>query len=261
MSLDTFRARFELRSEQIDGEAWDFVESDGPGEALVMLPGALGTCEIFYKQFEAFAEDHRLIAVSYPGLQDGARVAEGLAEFLRRRSLASCSLLGSSLGGYWLQVFAARFPQAVEALILANTFIDGGPVQANPLFDRRQLLRERPEETRQRWGAFLAGLPEGELKTVLNDLARRQTAENLRGRLLAVVTGPPAPVLPPARISVVQCDDDATLSGDIALAMRERFAAAAIHRLPTGGHYPHVVNPADFNGVVAQALGVGFKAR
>ena len=52
MKLETFRRRFPVKTVRAAGQPWGVIETKGkPGAPiLVMLPGTLGTAEIFWNQ-------------------------------------------------------------------------------------------------------------------------------------------------------------------------------------------------------------------
>lgn len=83
----------------IAGEVWPYIDTRAEGPVLVMLPGSVGTCEMFYKQIAALGERVRIISVSYPAVADPARLADGLAGLLDHLGLPRASVLGSSFGG------------------------------------------------------------------------------------------------------------------------------------------------------------------
>ena len=128
MTLAEFRRQHAVRTSTLGAVEWSWVAA-GSGPCLVLLPGAQGTAEIFFKQF-ALADRWRVLAVTYPAQTDGARLADGLAAFLDSMGIERASLAATSLGGYVAQLFAARHPQRVAKLILTCTFVDPGPLQA-----------------------------------------------------------------------------------------------------------------------------------
>ena len=117
------------------GEAWPYIDTGGKGQVLIMLPGSVGTCEMFYKQIAALGQKLRIVSVSYPALSDPSRLADGLADLMDHLGLPRASILGSSFGGYWAQFFALRHPGRLDHLFLGNIFLSPDELFANPLFD------------------------------------------------------------------------------------------------------------------------------
>lgn len=99
-----------------------------------MLPGSVGTCEMFFKQIASLSSTFRIISVSYPAEPDPVKLADGLAVLMDGLALKTASILGSSFGGYWAQFLALRHPERVDRLLLGNIFIAPYELFANPLF-------------------------------------------------------------------------------------------------------------------------------
>ncbi len=124
-----------IRVMRINELDWRYIDTGGSGPALIMLPGSVGTCEMFFKQIGSLSGAIRIIAVSYPAQPDPTLLADGLAALMTTLGLARASVLGSSFGGYWAQFVALRHPARVETLFLGNIFITPDELFTNPLFD------------------------------------------------------------------------------------------------------------------------------
>jgi len=262
MSLSALRARFSEQTMPVGGETWRYIDTedggaDGSRPTLVMLPGAQGTEEVFYKQILALSPAARVIAVWYPALSDATALAAGLRALLQGLGAGPVTLLGTSFGGYIAQMFAASYPEQVDRLILANSFVDPAPAQAKgrPLAE----LQATPAATLlAAMVERLRGQPESELKAVLLDqLETRQDAENLKARVVGIAAATPVPTLPlaDARITIIECADDPVISPDMRAAVRDRYAASAVHTLPRGGHSPYITMADDYNRIIGELLG------
>ena len=115
----------------VPGGEWHYRETRRDGTVLVLLPGAQATADLFYRVAAALGRDLRVITATPPPLADCWAIADSLAHFLDALGLRRANLLGSSLSGHVLQLFAQRYPQRVEKLFLANTFADAAPFQAH----------------------------------------------------------------------------------------------------------------------------------
>lgn len=246
-----------IRVIRVDGYDWPHIDTGGSGPALVMLPGSVGTCEMFFKQIASLGRRFRIVSVSYPAEADPAYLADGLAGLMTALDLPRASVLGSSFGGYWAQFFALRHPDRVETLFLGNIFVTPEELFTNPLFDP-DWVRETPAADLQRtWRDRLAQATDSELKRIQIDmLAGRQSADNLKARFIGVTNAqacPPLPI-PSSRIVVIDCDDDPLIPPVSRQAVRDRYPGADIHTLPTGGHYPHILNQDAYDSIVAGRL-------
>jgi len=253
MTLAEFRRQHAVRASTLNGAEWSWVAA-GSGPCLVLLPGAQGTAEVFFKQF-ALADRWRVVAVTYPAQTDGAVLADGLAGFLDSLGIARASLAGTSLGGYVAQLFAARHPERVEKLILTCTFVDPGPVQAP---EKLAAARDTPADTlKQQALGRVRAAPEGELKGVQLDLiGEKQSAANIQARMLAVQMAQPVPPLTiaPGDITVIDCDNDPVIPPAVRAAVRERYAGAGHFNIAGGSHYPYILCGDEYNRIVAARL-------
>lgn len=242
---------------QIGGYAWPHLDTGGDGPALVLLPGSVGTCEMFYKQIAALGHDLRLISVSYPAIADPTQLADGLAGLMDHLGLAKASVLGSSFAGYWAQFFALRHGGRVETLFLGNTFVTAEELYANPLFDPDWVHDTDATQMQAFWRDRVAKAPDSELKALqLDMLSGRQDADNLKARFVGVVEAkacPPLPI-PDSRIVIIDCADDPIIPLASRDAVRSHYPAASSTTLASGGHYPHILNADAYNAVITRHL-------
>jgi pimeloyl-ACP methyl ester carboxylesterase len=99
----------------------------GTGFPLVLLHGNGGDHTYFKHQMDAFAQHYRVIAVDTRGHGESPRgeapftleqFAEDLKEFLDEMGISKCHLLGFSDGGNIALIFALKYPQYLEKLVL-----------------------------------------------------------------------------------------------------------------------------------------------
>ncbi len=122
-ALAECRARYPLGELKIDGAIWSFLDTDTGDATLLLLPGAMGFADTAFHFVLAFAPQMRVISVSYPDtVTDGDRLVDGLAALLAARGVAAAHVVGGSYSGLVAQRLAARYPQRVASLILANTW-------------------------------------------------------------------------------------------------------------------------------------------
>ena len=246
---------------------WKLIDAKGPTGApvLLLLPGTLGTAEIFSEVFQRLGGKLRIVAVTYPMIDGIERLADSLAALLTTLGIPRASVAGSSLGGFLTQHFAARHPGRVEHLLLGNTLWDPGQVRRIVGGASVQQLRAAPASKHQAMVlGSLDAWPEVEpgvvrLKSILQDSGKRLLgARAIKARVLAVQAAPAAPRLtvPDSRITLLDCADDPLLPRAVQDAMVQRYPAARHVRMKIGGHYPYILRPAEYCEVLAQALGL-----
>jgi pimeloyl-ACP methyl ester carboxylesterase len=265
MDLDQFRLKFPERREHVAGLTWGVIETAPPPGApvLAMLPGTLGTAQIFWNQIAALADDVRIISVTYPIVDDLVRLAEGLAQLFDALGIERGSVLGSSLGGYLAQKFAALYPERVDQIFIGNSLCD--PYIANPNRPPAQELRALPpEKHREIVLGSVAGWREPEpifteLKRILVESGSELiSAEALKARVLAVAGGGEIPELeiPDERIVIIDCEDDPLLAAPARDDVVRRYPGAELLRLPVGGHYPYITRPEAYTALIRRRLQV-----
>jgi pimeloyl-ACP methyl ester carboxylesterase len=263
MTQDEFRRKFKPRRLRAGGLSWEVIETKGKpgGPALLMLPGTLGTAELWWNQIAALADAVRIVAVTYPRIGEIERLADGIAALMTRCGLARASLVGSSLGGYLAQFVAARHPDRVETLFIGNSLTD--PKQVNPARKSPAELRRAPPAALR---AIVLGSVEGwsepepifaAIKRILRHSGTKLiSGPKLKARVLAVATGTKVPklALPPERIVILDCADDPLIPESTRALMRKVYPKAHAYTLPVGGHYPYVTRPARYTEILREHL-------
>ena len=114
----------------LDGYGVHYVDQ-GEGPAVVLIHGFGGSTYSYRHQIPAFSRDHRVIAVDLKGFGYSERRADAglsatdqvrmLKRLLDRLGVAHAAFVGHSMGGAVVQRFAATYPEAVDALVLAGS--------------------------------------------------------------------------------------------------------------------------------------------
>ena len=108
----------------------------GSGEPLILLHGNGESKEYFEFQIPYFAKDYRVIAIDtrgHGGTPKGTKpfklwqFAEDLKDFMEEKGIEKANILGFSDGGNIAVLFALKYPEKVDRLILngANIFPEG----------------------------------------------------------------------------------------------------------------------------------------
>jgi maspardin len=263
MELEEFRRLYAERHETVAGRPWGFIETKGGPEApvLVMLPGTLGTAQIFWNQIAALGDRIRIVSVTYPPIDQIEPLADALADLLDHLKIERASVLGSSLGGYLAQWFAARHPDRVDHIFIGNSLSD--PKIVNPSRKSAAELRQLPGEAHQ---AIVLGSVEtwsepepvfAAMKEVLRESGRALiSADALKARVLVVAGGGAVPVvrLSSDKVTVIDCEDDPLIPAAGREDVVQRYPGAELLRLPVGGHYPYITRPEAYNAVIERRL-------
>lgn len=241
---------------------WGVTRIGEIGPALVLIPGTLGHGDIFWQQIEQLHGRARIVALTYPHSGGVADWAQDLNALMDRAGFDSATVLGSSLGGYLVQYFAATFPHRVNTLVAANTLSSSSEIAALPQYANidgtsieelragtaerlRSRAAEHPED------APLSGLLLGELESRIPEAALRTRLKALRY----------APELPPValvrdRIVTVESDDDPLITPAMRARVRARLNPGRSVRFESGGHFPYVSRPDAYVKMLEETLGI-----
>ena len=262
-SRDAFLARHPEIRIALDGRDWGLIDTGGAGEVVLFLPGTLGRADVFFQQIDALAPHMRVLAVSYPADGGIAEWVEDLATLLDQRGIRHAAVLGSSLGGYLAQALASAHPARVNHLFAANTLSSTTGIAERPPYalDLRRApiadLRAGFGTAMQAWGQThpeqtdLVGL-------LLAEGAARIPEGELRARLAALKDTAPLEVdsRPPAQTTIIETDDDPLIPPTLRAGVRHRLAGAAVFRFQWGGHFPYVLRPELYTGLIRARMGL-----
>ncbi len=141
----------DVKIKQVDSRPLEFVTRAGPGPLVVFENGLGGQMEWWGKVLSALPADTPYFAYNRPGMgksapavtpRDGEHIVEELRRALKQEGLQPpYVLVGHSLGGLYMQLFARKHPQEVGALILVDSthpkqFEGAGAMENQSLFVR-----------------------------------------------------------------------------------------------------------------------------
>ena len=247
----------------LNGREWGYIDA-GSGPVLILIPGTLGRCDIFWQQIAALKDRLRIVATTYPATGGVREWADDLEALMDHLGIEKGTVLGSSLGGYMAQYLAGHAPERVERLVAANTLhsVEGMDQRMPYALD----LRNAPiEDLRAGFGNGLGQWKETHpdqadlVDLLLMEVGGRIPEEELRSRLLALKEGPelPEPGIPVERIFTIEADDDPLIPPEMRRAVRARLKPAAAYRFTSGGHFPYVARPDDYTALLEQVMGLG----
>ncbi|MDQ7069762.1 MAG: alpha/beta hydrolase [Rhodobacterales bacterium] len=260
---DAFSAASPETRQAVNSREWGVLQVGNSGPALVLLPGTLGRGDIFWNQITDLRNHARILSLTYPqsgSLQDWA---SDISTLMATHKFENSVILGSSLGGYVAQYFAATYPDQTKALIAANTLHSVAMLSELPPYNAD--LDTIPNDTLMQ--GFLDGLTqwaaEEPARTDLIDLliaevSGRIPVPELRSRLKALKNGPELPLiaLKKQHIFTVDSGDDRLIPPPMRAAVRARLDPFRAAHFETGTHFPYLTHPADYSAMIANILGV-----
>jgi len=247
-------------------------EASGDGEPLIVLHGLFGSLDNWRSisarlsgQFTVFALDQRNHGASaHAAEMDYLLMAQDVVEFLDKRGISHCHVLGHSMGGKTAMQLALSYPNRVNKLIVADIAPRSYPPWHEQMIGGMLDLDLAHFQSRTQMEAALApavpDLPTRRflLKNVVRGPGNRfawrmgleQIDANYSRLTQAVLAGEPfeKPVL-----FIRGADSDYILESDFC-EIRRLFPQAEIKTLPDAGHLLHIQTPQEFVRVVTEFL-------
>ncbi len=191
------------------------------------------------------------------------RGADVVAEFLAALGLPKAIIMGLSMGGYIAMALARRYPQVVQALILADTkaAADDDAARAN-----RDKLIEKVQSggARAAANALLPKLMNTQNQqtnpasfTLAETIALRQSPEGIIAGLEALRDRPDAaPELPNIAVPtlVIVGEHDEVTPPLTAARLTSLISGSELLHIPGAGHLSNLENPGAFNAAVIAFL-------
>ena len=243
----------------------------GEGPAIVFLHGVGGGAESWDAQLAAFGESRRALAWDMPGYGASRPLAspgfdgwaEALAGWLDSLSIATCVLVGHSIGGMIAQTFMKTHADRVSRLVLSAT----SPAFGNPDGEFQQNF------VRSRIGPLDKGATMAELaQRFVPELLGKAAPEAARRNAVSVMSRVPDRTYRAAMQALVRFDERASL-GDIAVPtlliageddnaapprvmqrMAEKMRNARVVTVPGMGHLGNIEMPQAYNEIVSSFL-------
>lgn len=149
-------------------------ESFGSGSPIVAAHGLTGNRHITKRQFQSLSSQFRIIVfdqrghndsspVTVPNFYNPDRMAEDIRNIMDAYEIEKAIIQGESMGAATSLLFALKYPQRVESLILtgpafsdkANPAIESLRVMAHEIktFGKKHYLNLSEQRMRENWGA------------------------------------------------------------------------------------------------------------
>ena len=260
---DAFAATHPELRQTINGREWGVLSAGTKGATIILLPGTLGRADIFWNQIEDLQDHARIIALTYPNSGSINEWCEDIAAIMSLDGIDKAVVLGSSLGGYVAQYFAASYPEKVSTLIAANTLPSAeivinippynGDLEGLPI----DVLRQGFAKGMSDWAEY-----EPERKDLI-DLLRQEFSgripeDELRQRLIALKSAPEINRRQNRKFGVVTVEslDDRLIPQPIRDALRDALSPDISYYFRHGSHFPYITFAKAYSAIVLNALGI-----
>ena len=139
---------------QQDGK-FEFLETGGPGEPLVLLHGLFGGLSNFGAQIEQFKDRYNVVVPTLPIFTLPLRkvslagLVDHLAEFIEHKGYPPVHIMGNSLGGHVAILYALAHPDRIASIILSGSSGLFESAMGNSLPPRKnyEFIKKKTEST------------------------------------------------------------------------------------------------------------------
>ena len=143
-----------MRHPILSTERFKYVAA-GEGEAIILLHGLFGSLANFDQTVAHCSLSYKTFAPLLPlyDLPIGSSTVEGmvayLLDFVNEMKLDAVTIVGNSLGGHVALVFALKYPERINALVLTGSsgLFEKGFGEALPKRGDYQYIRHKTEQT------------------------------------------------------------------------------------------------------------------
>ncbi len=259
----------DVRTQRVNLSGVEVVYQEaGTGRPLVCVHGNFASKRWFTEQLKAPPEGLRVLALDLPNFGDSdpleggisiGAYADVLGEFVKALDLSTFALMGHSLGGGVAQVYAARQPDTLSALVLIAAAGPSGLVTPEERYMGLEMLKDNPGlmasalEPTMPTGkpSYFGDIVEDALKMspdAFSGNARALGHYNVTSALKAVT----CPVL------VIRGEQDYLVSEEMARATAAAFVGVSegvrLELWEHIGHSPQIEDPERFNHLLAEFL-------
>ncbi len=259
-SLQSFRQVNPPQQLQVDGATWEYIAIGQGQETILFLHGMTGAYDIWWQQIDALKKQYRVISVTYPPVQSLEGLEKGALAILEKEKVTDFNVIGTSLGGYFVQYLIAKHPERVRRAILSNTF------------PPNDLIAEKNRTL----GTMLPYLPEWLVLSVFRDNFQqiiyptsgndeltlaflneigygRMKKAHLVGRYYCVIEKftVPTPTVP---VMIIESDNDPLVELTLREQLKATYPNATVHTFSAAGHFPYLNHAQEYTQLLVDFL-------
>lgn len=109
------------KTTQIHSRTWSYYDIGKGKQTIVLFPDIMGTYESWFEYMHLLSQTHHVIIPFYPPISNLDDMIESLHMFIAHCKVPSYSLIGTSLGGLFAQMYVRKYPHEVNKLLLIAT--------------------------------------------------------------------------------------------------------------------------------------------
>ncbi|REK71433.1 alpha/beta fold hydrolase [Paenibacillus paeoniae] len=255
--LIAFRTTYPKQTISHDRLQWKYHISGKGKQALLLLPGGLGSGEAFFSHFMELSSRYTVIAPYYGKAEHIEQLSDGIIAIMEHENIESFHVLGQSFGGLVAQALLSKVPHRIDRMILSHT-TSASPEPAS-ISSQKRIVRIRnlmrivkmvPRSmfitvSRNKIQKHFRSMPAGEGAFWLwyfEELIRSQPKQEHLAIYQCMLNLDKKPLPPPSQtfdqsnILVIDSPADASFSGEERDSVRLQFPEADYLRFKHAGH-------------------------
>lgn len=271
--MTAFRGRCRSAAVPTPSGQLNYVVAGHGDQAVLVLPGAVGTSDSVFPVVEALSSTYRAIAPTYAIAEGMNEMCGSLTAVMDAEGVRQAIVVGSSFGGVVAQCLARRAPSRVRALVLAHAFVPRAddawkfrlahlvlrmlPAGAIHGLLRRRVnnvivrpLQEAGHQDLDMWRAYF----EGSGTALFSPDALLAQQRCLRDAAIGSDLTRPLSAALASRVLILQSDNDPVIRDKDRRALVARYPGAAVHTFAGTGHITPLLATDAYIAVIREFL-------
>ena len=257
----------------VNGLKIGYTDTEGAGPPVVLIHAFPLNRQMWDPQVRALGDRFRLIAPDLIGFGESdapddrgsysmGAFADEIKGLIDQLGLDRVALMGLSIGGYIAFEFIRRYPDALSALVLADTKAEADPPEA---------VEKRSGQQEQVEAEGTSGLIEALPNALLGETTR-SSKPDVVNEAKRVMDNPPAGFIGALEAMKQRPDSTGDLTGisvptlivvgeedgvtppDFSRSMHEAIGGSQLAVIPDAGHLSSLESPDQFNGALSEFL-------
>ncbi|MBC6993889.1 alpha/beta hydrolase [Neolewinella lacunae] len=239
---------------------FDYLETGGPGEPLVLLHGLFGGLSNFGAQIDFFQEKYNVVIPTLPiftlplRMVSLAGLVDHLAAFIKYKKFPPVHIMGNSLGGHVAILYALDHPEQIATITLSGSSGLFESAMGNTLPPRKnyEFIKQKTESTFYDPAVSTKELVDEVFSTVndrLRGLRIIMTAKSaVRHNLAHKLDQIKAPTL------LIWGNQDTITPPFVGEQFKELIADSELYFIDKCAHAPMMERPEEFNAIMSDWL-------
>ncbi len=263
-SLHAFRTNHKLQRHTVDRKRWKYLSIGNGGETILFLHGMAGAYDIWWQVIEALKDRFKIIAVTYPPVNNLEGLRRGILDILEKEKVSKCHVIGSSLGGYLAQYLVYKSPEMIDSAVFANTF-PPNDIMVEKTRKMGKILSFLPE-----WAVLLylrqnattsiypaSGNSEIVLGYMMEQSHGMMTKKQFIARYRCCLDyfEPPVSTVSRMPVLIIEADNDPIIEEQLREMLKTTYPSARIKTLHSVGHFPYLSQPEEYTQILLDFIG------